>query len=1319
MEICRKIPTSECNFNDWIKDAAGTTALPSRGGTLATPASAPRYIDPQDERFPRRLAFLRYDDIYKDGNETLVLVTGSCPSRDNVWPMPIGVTNGNNSVTAASSPGFTYPQAMGSRNTPFTGDTLNGRNNAYGNVPCPPVPKPLIRITDTSNNNNDVTVTEGRRMYLFPQTTFTATTANPTNPPLRAGDVPIKPAADPSIEIISNTNAPIAAGGNLLPPSFATTIPDPLPPSFVWQNHANRNITNNNSAATTATAAATGLNLDTNAVYRRINFRVRVDNPSGVKNLATIATNPITVEIGTLEPPSPFTTSLPGGASHVAKGGLAGSQPQVKNTRGATLPVPGPPLVTGLGFDTIGTEEPLSAVRGPSASGGVDYISTVYMNVNTTANPNSWMPADTVGATQVLRFPDTRNPNCSTIDITTTSCFQDVTILVVRDSADEEEERFRLRIANPNTGVTDAALSQGPTATSNNGSFADYRWGIIANDDAPPGGAGTTGVTGGPTTTTTTTTGTTPTTTTTTTGTTTGPIETLFPPRIFFDRNMRFRSPFSALLPPRMSLSNPLGAAYPATKFSETNYPFPGATKKNFRFNPPSLGGSLNTAWGEEDVNNNGTLETSEDLNGNGIRDDKTFPDVPPDAAPATNGAPTSGETPMLPSISNARPASVARALWYRTTNGDGDPTGSSDTARHRDDRGLFIYNTSYNSSLGINGTFNVNQPAPLVLPETVCIDTTDGAIDSTCTRGTATTLNLNLPLNPIFPSGTNRPASSFTVCGLTGNSRRYQAVEKDIPTLDITGSTCPTTAGNNTRSAITDFYTGLVSAALDPSNVAAFQGAAPTRTNPTKPTGATYNRIRLTASNAIADANKINVFNLVITGTDINGNGNATEPNELANVELTLAASQNNPDPTFLLRAPSTNITLEGLYVKLDGVDPNKVFWVFPQGGKKALTIQGSAAGQPTVLVGNFIGNMPATGGTADTVTGLNIGPTSGSKGVAIRSARFLGFRAVTAATAATVAENTPAGSAGIGVDSTAMITAMTTVNEPMVVPVLQIHSPIATATNGNTNLLQPTTSNPVTNQQFTNGINGNVVPTATPTDGTGQWTQRASKSTINVYFVAGNTPSRSYVPYGTVYTGESSGGLNNFVRFMENWISTPLEISGGFIQNTRSAFATATYSPNFPYANLTAIDSSSGIQTWFTNPAAPTNSLSNFFKYYQSITGQAIPYFSPPRRLWGFDVGLLVQQPDLFAQRFSQPRPDSNEFFREATKDDPWVKTLLCALQPVPTSLNTPNSATSTVNPNVIQRLGTVPPNYTFYALGSRDRPTDCVTPTYNNAP
>ena len=710
----------------------------------------------------------------------------------------------------------------------------------------------------------------------------------------------------------------------------------------------------------------------------------------------------------------------------------------------------------------------------------------------------------------------------------------------------------------------------------------------------------------------------------------------------------------------------------------------------------------------------------------------------------------------MLPAMTNTQPASVARALWYRTTDDNGRATGDSERARNRNDRGLFIYNTSYSavSPGNGNGTFNVNQPAPLVLPETVCIDTTDGEIDSTCTRSTATTfLNLNLPANRQFPnaSATTQPASSFTVCGLTGNSRRYQAVEKDLPTFDITGSTCPTNVGNP-RSAIATFYTGLMSAALNPSD-AAFRGTTPTLKNPTKPTGALYNRIRLTANNVAANANKINVYNLIFkedidndtvkdTGEDINGNG-VLDASALKNTELTLAASQNNPDPTFLLRAdPNADVILEGLYVKLDGVDPNKVFWVFPRVGKKALTIRANddtsvspPRSQPTVLVGNFIGNMPATGLPTDATTvanttGLNIGPTSGGKGVSIRSARFLGFRGFRAATPAeATAEDTPTGSAGIGVDSTAMITAMTTVNEPMVAPVLQIHSPLATATDNGT-MPQPSTA-----EKNVKGLNGNVDPTATPTDGTGQWVQRASRSTVNVYFVAGNSPSRSYVPYNSIYTAESGGGLNNFVRFMENWSGRQLQISGGFIQNTRSVFATAPYSPNFPYNGLgtagcfdasnnapnyanrnNCIDTSSGIQSWFHNPAATSHALSAYFLFYQSPTAQSIPYFGPPQRLWGFDVGLLVQQPDLFAQRFSQPRPDSNEFFREANKDDRWVETLLCALQPAVANLDTDNVSTSAVNPGVKQRQGTVPTNYTAYALGIKDRPSGCPAPTYH---
>ncbi|MDY6898904.1 MAG: hypothetical protein SWZ49_12625, partial [Cyanobacteriota bacterium] len=59
--------------------------------------------------------------------------------------------------------------------------------------------------------------------------------------------------------------------------------------------------------------------------------------------------------------------------------------------------------------------------------------------------------------------------------------------------------------------------------------------------------------------------------------------------------------------------------------------------------------------------------------------------------------------------------------------------------------------------------------------------------------------------------------------------------------------------------------------------------------------------------------------------------------------------------------------------------------------------------------------------------------------------------------------------------------------------------------------------------------------------------------------------------------------------------------------------------------------------------------------------------PFYSPPSRNWGFDVALLTQLPDLFSQRFTAPpNGDPNEFYREVSRDDSWVSTLLCAAQP-----------------------------------------------------
>ncbi|MFN7810256.1 MAG: hypothetical protein ACK5QB_17050, partial [Pseudanabaena sp.] len=765
-------------------------------------------------------------------------------------------------------------------------------------------------------------------------------------------------------------------------------------------------------------------------------------------------------------------------------------------------------------------------------------------------------------------------------------------------------------------------------------------------------------------------------------------------------------------------MSSTLAAAYPAAPVPSPtpavgNYPFPTYTANNYSFAANVNG---NSVWGE-DLNNNNTLDAGEDTNSNGVLDRDVFPSIAPDGTPVIDSTSLTqnGQIPMLPGMSKVAPQAVARSLWYRTASSGGtgtlannSPTGDSSTVRYSllNNGGtstylnLFIYNTSYDSTVAdptATGTFNPNQPAPLILPATVCIDTTTGLVDKTCaSTPTASYLSLNAPVNNVFPDGSlaNQPASSFTVCGVTGRSRRYQAYEQRGSSVgaDFTGNTCPTDRGNP-RQAIVTFASGLSATNFTTGTAVSLSGTAPNFTvNAASSTK--VNVLDLTAANFTSFLREDGNGNGILDpGEDLNGNG-------ILDRVATLTLNANgNPDPTFLLRAPDSDVTIDGLYVRLNGVDPNKVFWLFPRTGPTALTIGRSAAtiatiGQnnnPTVLVGNLIGTMPATAGTKANSTGLNIGPTYGGKGVSIRSARFLGFRAVTIATAQSATElaaapASPPGSAAIGVDGSALMTAMTTVDQPMVVPVTQLHSPItqtvASATDGVT-MPQPN----IGTERTIKGING-IPLTSGTIDGTGQWMQRASAATVNIYFVAGNTPSRSYVQYtpsitavnqNTIYTGESGGGLNNFVRFLENWRGQNLNISGGFIQNTRSVFATAPFSPNSPFTTLsttgctssltyatrnTCFDASSDIQTWFLNPSSTTtvaHSLSNFTKYYQSTIPQAIPFYAPPNRKWGFDVGLLVQQPDLFAQRFSQALPNFNEFFREAPTTDPWVQTML----------------------------------------------------------
>lgn len=153
---------------------------------------------------------------------------------------------------------------------------------------------------------------------------------------------------------------------------------------------------------------------------------------------------------------------------------------------------------------------------------------------------------------------------------------------------------------------------------------------------------------------------------------------------------------------------------------------------------------------------------------------------------------------------------------------------------------------------------------------------------------------------------------------------------------------------------------------------------------------------------------------------------------------------------------------------------------------------------------------------------------------------------------------------------------------------------------------------------------------PVTSAVENNSDWLQQATNTTYNVIIAASDTPARST---------EDNGGLHNYVRFAERWLGTTANISGIFMQLKKSSYATAPF-----------VTSLSGV--------------SSDFNYATTNGDFKLPFYTPPTRLWGYDVGLLSQSPDLLAQRLVTPISDlPNEYFREVSKDDPWVQNLLCA--------------------------------------------------------
>ncbi len=198
----------------------------------------------------------------------------------------------------------------------------------------------------------------------------------------------------------------------------------------------------------------------------------------------------------------------------------------------------------------------------------------------------------------------------------------------------------------------------------------------------------------------------------------------------------------------------------------------------------------------------------------------------------------------------------------------------------------------------------------------------------------------------------------------------------------------------------------------------------------------------------------------------------------------------------------------------------------------------------------------------------------------------------------------------------------------QPLLEPVLQLQAPRNT-TSGSTKTLT-----------IADGDKGNRT----------YWQQQATDAgnTFNLVLASGDTPGRP---------NEGNGGLENLPRFLESWNAgskaRPAKISGGFIQTKRSEYATAPFETLLPDTLEGTMGEDAGI-------------FGRKQLYEHDNSEGKLPYYNQPDRPWGFDVGLLTQQPDLFAEQFTVPSiSPPNEFFQEVSRDDKWVEVLLCAGQ------------------------------------------------------
>ncbi|XHX76850.1 MAG: hormogonium polysaccharide biosynthesis protein HpsA [Stenomitos frigidus ULC029] len=146
---------------------------------------------------------------------------------------------------------------------------------------------------------------------------------------------------------------------------------------------------------------------------------------------------------------------------------------------------------------------------------------------------------------------------------------------------------------------------------------------------------------------------------------------------------------------------------------------------------------------------------------------------------------------------------------------------------------------------------------------------------------------------------------------------------------------------------------------------------------------------------------------------------------------------------------------------------------------------------------------------------------------------------------------------------------------------------------------------------------------------------------TTVDSIIVSGIVPSRA---------GQSYGGLHNFPRFLEDWAGRNLWFAGSFLQLSFSNLATAPFDQDVWEPPLTA-----------------------------SPNSEAIRYYAPPNRVWGYDPALQLAPAGPAASRFITAGKNRNEFYSELPANDPYIRRLCNAARTsgiagVPANINCP---------------------------------------------